>query len=176
MMGSTLKSDDEPSRDLPCDATRGLPMSSSSTDRIEKTIQLNAARSLVWRAITDAKQFGAWFCVALEGPFVVGEKIQGQVTHQGYEHLRFEAAVERIEPETLFSMRWHPYAIDPAVDHGDEATTLVEFRLKEISEGTELTVVESGFDKIPAPRAEAFRMNEGGWSQHVKKIERHVTH
>ena len=152
-------------------------MSSSSTDRIEKKIQLKSPRSRVWRAITDSKQFGEWFLVALEGPFVAGKKVQGNITLKGYEHLRFEAQIERIEPETLFSMRWHPYAIDPGVDYSGEATTLVEFRLKEIPEGTELTVVESGFDQIPVPRrAEAFRMNEGGWSQQVKNIERYVTH
>ena len=152
-------------------------MTNNATDRIEKKIVLKASRSRVWRALTDSKQFGEWFLVALEGAFVAGQRVTGRITHKGYEHLRFEVLVEKIEPETLFSMRWHPYAIDPAVDYSSEPMTLVEFRLKEIPEGIELSVVESGFDRIPAERrAEAFRMNEGGWSQQVKNIERYVTH
>jgi uncharacterized protein YndB with AHSA1/START domain len=152
-------------------------MSSSSTDRITKKIQLKAPRSRVWRAITDSKQFGEWFLVVLDGPFVAGQKVQGRITHKDFENVRFEAEVESIEPETLFSMRWHPYAIDPNVDYSGEATTLVEFHLKEIPDGTELTVVESGFDRIPlSRRTEAFRMNEGGWSQQLDNIERYVTH
>jgi len=152
-------------------------MTNNATDRIEKKIVLKASRSRVWRALTDSKQFGEWFLVALEGEFVAGQRVTGRITHKGYEHLRFEVLVEKIEPETLFSMRWHPYAIDPAVDYSSEPMTLVEFRLKEIPEGIELSVVESGFDRIPAERrAEAFRMNEGGWSQQVKNIERYVTH
>jgi uncharacterized protein YndB with AHSA1/START domain len=152
-------------------------MSSSSTDRIEKRILLKAPRSRVWRAITDSKQFGEWFLVAMDGPFVAGQKVQGRITHKDYENLRFEVEVGSIEPETLFSMRWHPYALDPKVDYSGEATTLVEFRLNESPEGTELTVVESGFDRIPlSRRAEAFRMNEDGWSQQMRNIERYVTH
>jgi uncharacterized protein YndB with AHSA1/START domain len=83
--------------------------------------------------------------------------------------------IERIEPERYFSYRWHPYAADPNVDYSKEPTTLVEFRLDEVAEGTALTIVESGFDRIPlSRRAEAFRMNEAGWASQVRNIERYV--
>jgi len=146
-----------------------------STDRIEKTIQLRAPVSRVWRALTDAKEFGQWFRVDLTGPFAVGATVRGNITYPGYEHLKMEVVVQRMEPERLFSFRWHPAAIDPNADYSGEETTLVEFRLDEVAGGTRLTVVESGFDRIPASRRdEAFRMNEGGWEEQMKNVEQHV--
>lgn len=150
-------------------------MTQTSTDRIEKKIQLRAPRSKVWRAITDAKEFGAWFRVRLEGPFAVGKTTRGRITHPGYEHVTMAVTVERVEPETLFSYRWHPYAVDPKVDYSSETPTLVEFKLEDKDGGTLLTVVESGFDKVPAGRRdEAFRMNERGWEGQLGNIQRHV--
>ena len=146
------------------------------SDRIEKRIELNAPVSRVWRAITDYREFGEWFRVKLEGPFVPGGVSRGHVTHPGYEHVEWEAIVQRMEPERLFSFTWHPYAVEEGVDYSKEPPTLVEFRLEEIPTGTLLLLTESGFDKIPAHRrAEAFRMNDGGWGQQMKNIERHVT-
>src|SRR5258708_2422737 len=147
----------------------------AETDRIEKKVVLRAPRSRVWRAITSAEEFGAWFRVKLEGAFAEGKTVRGTITHPGYEHLTMEVFVERIEPENYFAYRWHPYAIDPKVDYSHEPTTLVEFRLDEADGGTVLTIVESGFDGIPAARrAEAFRMNDGGWTQQLTNIARHV--
>lgn len=146
------------------------------TDRIEKRVVLRAPRSRVWRAVTDAKEFGSWFRVNLESPFVENATVRGQVTYPGYEHLRFEAFVERIEPERYFAYRWHPAPVDPAVDYSQEPTTLVEFRFENANDGTVLTIVESGFDRIPlARRADAFRMNEGGWAEQTRNIERYVS-
>jgi uncharacterized protein YndB with AHSA1/START domain len=146
------------------------------TARIEKKVVLRAPRSRVWRAITTAEEFGAWFRVKLEGEFAEGATIRGTITHPGYEHVTMEMLVERIEPERYFAYRWHPYAIDAGVDYSHEPTTLVEFRLEEADGGTVLTIVESGFDRIPlARRDEAFRMNDRGWAEQAKNIARHVT-
>ncbi len=146
-----------------------------STDRIEKQVLLRSPVSRVWRALTDAAEFGSWFRVKLETGFAVGKTATGNITHPGYEHLRFEALVERMDTERLFSFRWHPYAVEPKVDYSKEPTTLVEFRLEEKKGGTLLTVVESGFDRIPVERrALAFRMNAGGWTAQVENIRRHV--
>ena len=148
----------------------------TETDRIEKKVTLRAPRSRVWRALTDAEEFGAWFGVKLEGPFAEGATVRGKITHPGYEHLTMEMQVERIEPERYFAYRWHPYAIDAGVDYSSEPSTLVEFRLDEADGGTVLTIVESGFDRIPlARRAEAFRMNDEGWTEQTKNIERYVS-
>jgi len=147
----------------------------SSTDRIEKEILLRAPRARVWRALTEAKQFGAWFGVALEGGFAEGATVRGRITHPDFDKFTMEVVIDRIVPEELFSYRWHPYAVDPKVDYSVEPMTLVEFRLSEAPGGTLLRVVESGFDRIPAARrAEALRMNDGGWSAQLRNIERHV--
>ena len=147
-----------------------------STDRIEKRVVLRAPRSRVWRAITTAEEFGAWFRLNLDGEFAEGGTVRGRLTHPGYEHVTLEMRVERIEPERYFSYRWHPYAIDPAVDYSAEPTTLVEFTLQDTEGGTALTIVESGFDRIPlARRAEAFRMNDQGWAGQIKNLTRYVS-
>jgi uncharacterized protein YndB with AHSA1/START domain len=148
----------------------------TSTDRIERQILLKAPRERVWRALSDAEAFGNWFCVALKGEhFVAGQSVRGHITHPGYEHLIFEAQVERIEPERLLSFRWHPYAIDTAVDYSQEPTTLVVFELEQVADGTLLRVTESGFDQIPLERRhEAFRMNSGGWDAQMENIETYV--
>ena len=147
----------------------------TSTDRIEKQVVLRAPRARVWRALTDTTEFGQWFGVRLEGKFVPGAEVRGPITIPGYTHVVMTVTVERVEPQHLFSYRWHPYAVDPKVDYSSEPTTLVEFKLEDFEGGTRLTVVESGFDRLPvARRAEAFRMNDGGWTAQLRNIERHV--
>jgi len=149
--------------------------SSSSTDRIEKQIEIAAPRARVWRALTDVKEFNAWFGVRLVGAFRAGARVKGQITIKGYEHVTMDVLVERVEPETFFSWRWSPYAVDPKVDYSKEERTLVEFRLEETKGKTLLKVVESGFDKVPAARrAEAFRMNSGGWEAQLQNLARHA--
>jgi uncharacterized protein YndB with AHSA1/START domain len=144
-------------------------------DRIEKRVELEAPVSRVWRALTDHREFGEWFRVKLEGPFVPGEVSRGRITHPGYEHLTWQATVQKIEPERLFSFTWRPYAIDPNVDYSQEEPTLVEFRLEPMPGGTLLVITESGFDKVPSHRrAEAFRMNKRGWTMQLENIARHV--
>jgi uncharacterized protein YndB with AHSA1/START domain len=144
-------------------------------DRIEKQIELKAPVARVWRALTDHREFGQWFRVNLEAPFAPGKTSRGHITYPGYEHLKWEAVVQKMEPERLFSFTWHPYAIDPQKDYSNEPSTLVEFRLEPKGDGTLLTHTESGFSKIPAERRdEAFRMNDGGWTEQMKNIERHV--
>ena len=145
-------------------------------NRIEKRIELKAPISRVWRALTDYREFGEWFRVKLEGPFVPGQASRGHILHPGYEHVKWEAVVQKMEPERLFSFTWHPYSVDPKIDYAKETPTLVEFRLEESPGGTLLVLTESGFDKIPSHRRdEAYRMNEGGWSAQMKNIENYVT-
>ena len=144
-------------------------------NRIEKRIELKAPVARVWRALTDFREFGEWFRVKLEGPFVPGQVSRGHITYPGYEHVKWEAEGQKMEPERLFSFTWHPYAVDPNVDYSRETPTLVEFRLEKTVKGTLLTLSESGFEKIPSQRRlEAFRMNEGGWAEQMKNIESYV--
>jgi uncharacterized protein YndB with AHSA1/START domain len=144
-------------------------------DRIEKRIELKAPVSRVWRALTDYREFGEWFRVKLDGPFVPGRVSRGHITYPGYEHIQWEAVVQKMEPERLFSYTWHPYAVDPKKDYSNESSTLVEFRLEKTEGGTLLLLTESGFDKIPVDRRlEAYRMNDGGWAEQMKNIESHV--
>jgi len=146
------------------------------SNQIEKRIELKAPVARVWRALTDHQEFGEWFRVKLDGPFVPGQMSRGQITWPGYEHLQWEAVVQKMEPERLFSFTWHPYSVDPDKDYSQETSTLVEFRLEKTATGTLLFVTESGFDKVPSDRrAEAFRMNERGWAQQLENIEKHVS-
>lgn len=159
----------------------------STTDRIEKTVLLRAPRERVWRAISDAKQFGTWFGVDFDGPFVAGGRLTGRIVptkvdpevarmQEPHAGKAFEITVDRIEPMRLFSFRWHPFAVDPKVDYSKEPTTLVEFDLQEATGGTKLTITESGFDRIPlARRAQAFTSNDQGWAKQAELIEKYLS-
>ena len=148
----------------------------TSTDRIEREILLKAPRAKVWRALSNAEEFGNWFGAALKGQsFIAGQRVKGRITYPGYEHLTFDVTVERLEPERLLAFRWHPAPMDTSADYSKEPSTLVVFELKEAQGGTLLRVVESGFDALPAARRqEAFRMNSGGWDIQMTNIEKHV--
>lgn len=159
---------------------------STNTDRIEKKVLLRAPRERVWRAISDSKQFGSWFGVQFEGPFVAGTSMIGKMVptsvdaevakmQKPYAGMAFRCLVDRIEPMRLFSFRWHPGAVDPGLDYAKEPTTLVEFRLEDTADGTMLTIVESGFDQIPLERrAKAFASNEQGWTAQLTLIEKYL--
>ncbi|MGC2467812.1 MAG: SRPBCC family protein, partial [Candidatus Acidiferrum sp.] len=148
-------------------------------DRIEKRIELKAPVSRVWRALTDYREFGEWFRVKLDGPFVVGQVSRGHITYPGYEYIKWEAVVQQMEPERLFSFTWpHPKSLEKAdysPDYSGEPSTLVEFRLEKTATGTLLILTESGFENLPGDRRlEAFRRNDGGWIEQMKNIEKHV--
>ena len=143
--------------------------------KIVKTAELKAPLKRVWKALIDHQEFGEWFRVDIEKPFQAGQTAKGKLTYPGYEHLKWEVQVKEIQEEKLFSFTWHPYAIDANVDYSNEEPTLVAFTLKEIENGTLLTVTESGFEKVPEQRREeAYRMNSGGWAEQMKNIETHV--
>jgi uncharacterized protein YndB with AHSA1/START domain len=160
----------------------------SSTDRIEKTVVLRAPLARVWRAVSDAKEFGSWFGVEFDRPFAAGAAMKGRIVptradpevaaqQKAYEGAAFTCTVETIEPMSRFSFRWHPFAVDPAVDYSGEPTTLVVFELAEVPGGTRLTITESGFDRVPlARRAKAFEMNEQGWAAQVRLVEKYLAH
>lgn len=155
-----------------------MTLAQETGDRIERSIVIQAPRARVWRALSDAEEFGRWFGVDLQGQrFLPGERAQGPITTEGYTHLRFDVLVEQVEPERSLTWRWHPYPVDPAVDYEKEERTRVTFTLQDApGGGTLLTVVESGFDKVPrGRRMESFRMNSGGWEAQVENIRAHAT-
>jgi uncharacterized protein YndB with AHSA1/START domain len=148
----------------------------TSTDRIERKVLIKATRARVWRAVADAAEFGSWFGVDFKGKtFVAGKSVQGKITYPGYEHLTMEVLIDQVVPERLLSWRWHPAAIDPAVDYSHEPTTLVVFELEEVDGGVMLSVVESGLDKIPLERrATVLRLNSSGWDAQMENVKKHV--
>ena len=150
---------------------------SSETDRIEKRITLRAPRARVWRALTDPKEFGAWFGVGpIEGTFSPGAHLRGPVTHPGYTHMTWAITVESMESERSMSWSWHPGSPNADHDYEAEPATTVTFTLEDTPEGTALTVVESGFDKLPpGRREEAYRGNVGGWDAQALAIEKYVS-
>jgi uncharacterized protein YndB with AHSA1/START domain len=148
-----------------------------ASDRVERSIHIAAPRARVWKALANAPEFGRWFGADLKDQaFAPGRRTRGKITIEGFTHIDFDVIVERMEPEQAMAYRWHPYAVDPAVDYEQEERTLVTFTLKDVpGGGTLLTVVESGFDKVaPGRRMEAFRMNNRGWEAQLKNIEAHV--
>jgi uncharacterized protein YndB with AHSA1/START domain len=146
------------------------------TDRIEKDIILRAPRARVWQALSDSRKFAEWFGLTLDGAFTPGASLHGKIRYPEYAHVKWTVVIDRVEPESLFSFRWHPFAVDTKVDYSAEPMTLVEFRLDVVPEGTRLRVVESGFDGVPvARRAQAFEMNEHGWADQLENIRRYVT-
>lgn len=150
----------------------------NETNKIERSIVVNAPKEKVWRALADAEQFGTWFGANLSGQtFSVGQRARGQITIKGYEHVVFDVVIESLEPMSRLSYRWHPYAVDPNIDYSEEQPTLVTFTLLDApGQGTLLTVVESGFDQLPPERRlEAFRMNDGGWKGQLDNIARHAS-
>src|SRR5260370_444042 len=158
----------------------------TNTDRIEKKVLLRALRERVWRAISDSRQFGSSFGAEFNGPFVAGARTSGKFVpttvdaeaakrQKPHEGRPFEWSVDRVEPMRLFSIRWHPMAVEPGVDYSKEPTTLVVFELEEAAGGTMLTITESGFDQIPLERrAKAFAANQGGWTAQMKLIEKYL--
>jgi len=154
-------------------STSTSPKSSSSTDRIEKTMVLRAPRSKVWRALTDSAQFSQWFGAQLKDAFKPGARVRGPVTSPGYEHLTMDITIDRVEPERLFSWRWQPGG-DPDIDPA-EPMTLVLFELEDVPEGTRVTVKESGFDRIPVPRrSKAYRENDEGWTGQFENLRKYL--
>jgi uncharacterized protein YndB with AHSA1/START domain len=146
----------------------------TTSDRIEKEVTLPAPRSRVWRALTDHEQFGAWFGVKLATPFRPGAEVSGRISFKGNE-FPMTIWIDRIEPETLFSFRWHPYAVDQSVDYSSEPKTLVTFTLSDAPDGTRLTILETGFDRIPeARRAQAFSMNTNGWNAQAENLRKYL--
>ena len=147
--------------------------SSTSTDRIVKTTVLKAPRSKVWRALTDPAAFSSWFGCELREPFVPGARVRGPVTHPGYEHLMMDITIGEVQPDRLFSWRWHPGG-DSHIDPSEPMTTVV-FELEEVPEGTRLTVTESGFDRVPpSRRGKAYRENNEGWDGQIENLRKHV--
>ena len=158
----------------------------TSTDRIEKHLFLRAPQERVWRAVSDTTEFGSWFGVELEGTFVAGTELRGRIKptkadpeiakmQEKYTGMPMTLFVEHIEPMNVLSFRWHPFAIDISVDYSKEPMTRVTFTLESAEGGTNLTVVESGFDSIPiARRADAFEANEVGWGMILQLIEKYL--
>lgn len=145
-------------------------------DRIEKTIELSAPVARVWCALTNHKEFGQWFRVELHEPFRVGEVCHGRVTFPGYEGMKWEALIVAMEPETLFAFKWCPYAHEPDIDYATQPQTLVEFRLQPTSNGTRLSISESGFASLPADerRFDALRSNTQGWDTQMRNLVTYV--
>ena len=144
-------------------------------DRIERSVDIDAPLSRVWSALTDHEEFGAWFRVRLDGPFVAGRSTLGQLAIPGFEHVAFEAKVTEVDPPHFFAFTWHPYPVEPEVDYSAEEPTLVEFRLQATAAGTRVTVSESGFERLPEHRrAEAYRMNDGGWAHQLENLRKYA--
>jgi uncharacterized protein YndB with AHSA1/START domain len=157
-----------------------------STDRIEKTVLLRASLDRVWRAVSDSTEFGRWFGVTFDGPFVAGQSVRGVITptqvddevakmQQPHAGNTSTWQIVAVEPRRRFAFRWHPFGVQADVDYSREPTTLVEFTLSEVADGVWLRIVESGFDAIPAARrARAFEANSAGWAHQTELVRKYL--
>jgi uncharacterized protein YndB with AHSA1/START domain len=157
-----------------------------SNDRIEKEVVLRAPLERVWRAISDAGEFGRWFGVRFDGPFVAGTSVTGVITPTTVDEDVARAQephagksdtwqIVAVEPKRRLAFRWHPYGVESGVDYSQEPTTLVEFTLDEMADGVRLRIVESGFDAIPAERrATAFEANSEGWAAQTELVRKYL--
>ena len=144
-------------------------------DYIEKTVELKAPVSRVWKALTDHNEFGSWFHVKLDRPFEVGVTSTGHITYPGHEDMKWISVTETMEHESLFVFSWPPSAIDPDTDYGSDAKVIVEFRLEPTESGTRLTIRESGFLQFPeAKKLDVLRSNAEGWAIQAKNIADYV--
>jgi uncharacterized protein YndB with AHSA1/START domain len=158
-----------------------------NTDRLVKEVLLKSSLERVWNALTDSNEFGSWFGMKLEGPFRAGQLLRGHIAptsvdpevakmQKPYEGTAVVLWIERIEPKTLFSFQWHPYAVDLNTDYSKEPRTTVTFALKEESGGVRLTITESGFEDLPISRRnEALKSNEGGWEAQTQLIAKYLS-
>jgi uncharacterized protein YndB with AHSA1/START domain len=157
-----------------------------SSDRIEKKVLLKAPLDRVWRAISDSTEFGRWFGITFDGPFVAGESVKGRITptqvdddvakmQEPYAGMEDTWEIVAVEPQRRLAFRWHPFAVESGVDYSKEPTTLVEFTLTDAADGVWLQIVESGFDAIPAERrAQAFEANSEGWAHQIELVQRYL--
>jgi len=142
---------------------------------IHQEIELRFPQKRVWSALTDWKEFGEWFRVKLDSPFVEGKESVGRILHPRMEHIEFNLLVETIEPESYFAYLWHPFAIDPEMDYAMEKPTLVEFHLAQSAKGTRLSLTETGFNHLPkARREQAYKMHVHGWAQQMRNITEYL--
>ena len=113
----------------------------ASTDRIERKILLKAPRSRVWRALSNAEEFGDWFGVDAEGQDLRRRPARAGADHLSRlraRHLRRAGRTHGAGALAVLALASVP-PIDPDVDYSKEPTTLVEFELKEVEGGTLLT-------------------------------------
>lgn len=154
--------------------------------KIEKQVVLRAPLDRVWRAISDAEEFGRWFGVRFDGPFVAGTSVTAAITptavdgevakrQEPHTGVRSTWQIVAVEPPRRFAYRWHPFAVDPDIDYDQEPTTLVEFTLAERPDGVLLTITESGFEAIPpARRGPSLEANGEGWAIQTTLVRRYV--
>jgi uncharacterized protein YndB with AHSA1/START domain len=141
---------------------------------IERSMVLNAPRSRVWKALTNAREFSQWFGVKMSGDFAAGVQLELETTHPEYAGMRWPIRVERLEPESLLSWRWFPGAANPERDDWSQ-TTLVTFTLEEVADGTRVTVRETGFDRVSLlQRARALQDNTQGWELQFTSLAKYV--
>lgn len=141
-------------------------MTLAELSRIDRTVDINAPRERVWRALTNDEELAAWFQVRLEGEMRTGGVVWMTSVHPQHAGQRWPVRIVELSEPIRMVWQWHPGEVDPAVDYSQQPQTTVTFTLEPTAGGTRVSVSETGFDEIAlARRAKAYADNSQGWTE-----------
>lgn len=135
-------------------------------DSIERVMTLPVPIERAWSAITDPAEVRQWF--GDQSDYELREGGEGRFKW-GDEGSRMR--IVTLEPPRRFVYRWAPGNDDQSIPFDEMPTTLVEYVLESIPDGTRLTLTESGFASLPAEQREgSFADNSEGWTSELAKL------
>ncbi|KQM82550.1 hypothetical protein ASE68_04035 [Agromyces sp. Leaf222] len=133
---------------------------------VRRTIRIAAPVDKVWRAVTEPEHISRWFGrTELDG---TGPGARGSITFEGYG--RVPLAIEAVDAPRSITYRWgNDDASGTLPEELDDHATVFTFTLEPVADGTELTLVETGFDRTSDPRANMADHAEG-WVSELDKL------
>ena len=135
----------------------------ASRDRIERVVVFPVSREEVWEALTEPEQLSVWLGAQVELDLKPG----GSALFCEDDGDPMRAVVEEVDPPRRFAFRWRFPDNDPKQPSSTPRGTLVEFTLDEVPEGTQLTLVESGFSSVPQT---LHVIPQPGWDKEIQGL------
>jgi uncharacterized protein YndB with AHSA1/START domain len=133
---------------------------------VTRTVHIQASRSSVWKALTDPEVMVKWFGDSV-GFSALEPGAAGSIDWDGYGSFPIE--ITEVAPEGSFGFRWSGIPAEKL----DEYSTHVRFTLADAGAGTDVTVIESGFETLPGGtlyRRERLEQNREGWDVELDEL------